>query len=741
MRMKIDGSAQRGRIGVMAILLAGSCLLTYYFHAVLRTGIIFTHFFYIPIILASLWWGRRGTAVAFFLAVFLIVSDTLFAVDAVNVDDYLRALMFILISVVVAMLSEHIATKEQESKRAYGELAQIFNTAGDGMWVIDKEFNIVRINDRLCTLCGVSKAETVNKKCFEVLHSSLCRTSNCPLQRILAVEERASCDLEQERKDGTRVSCIVTATPFRGPDGELIGIVEDLRDITDRKRAEEQAVLLATAIEQAAEGITITDKDGTIRYVNPAFERISGYTHKDIIGQHHGIFKSSRHDEAFYKAMWSTLSRGEVWTGHILDNKGDGTPYEVESSIAPIRDSAGTITNYVAVMRDVTHEVELEAQLRQVQKMEAIGTLAGGIAHDFNNILGAIMGYTEIALYYVPEGTPGRRNLEQVLKASYRGKGLVKQIITFSRRSEQERQPMQITPVVKEALKFLRASLPATIEIRQNINADSGIVLADPIQIHQVLMNLCSNAAYAMRDTGGVLEIDLGDVNVDAELAAKHPDLNPGSYLRLTVKDTGCGMDREVMERIFEPFFTTKSPGEGTGMGLAVVHGIVKSYGGAIAVHSEPGEGSVFEMFLPRVEGVSPPQVVSAEPIPKGNERILFVDDEKDLVDMMLEMLERLGYRVVGRTSGIDALEVFRSQSDEFDLVITDQTMPHMTGADLAKELMCIRPDIPIILCTGFSEVITPEDVKALGIREFLMKPITTREIAQAVRRVLNGKM
>lgn len=622
MRMKFAEKREHYRIAFMAILLAGSCFLTYYFHAVLKTGSVFTHFFYIPIILASLWWKRKGIVVALFLAAFLIFSGFFFRAGVVTVNDYLRASMFIVIAFVVAQLREYIAKAERESKRV-----------------------------------------------------------------------------------------------------------------------EEQLVLLATAIEQAAEGITITGKNGTIQYVNPSFERISGYAREEIIGQNHYILKGGKHDDVLYKAMWDTLARGDVWTGTITNEKKDGIPYRVEASISPIRDNAGTIINYVTIERDVTHEAELETQLRQVQKMEAIGTLAGGIAHDFNNILAAIMGYTEMALYDVPEGTAGRRNLEQVLKAGYRGKDLVKQIITFSRRSEQERRSMRVSPIVKEALKLLRASLPTTIDIRQNIETQSGMVLADPTQIHQVLMNLCSNAAYAMREKGGVLGVSLVDADIDSDGAdPSYPDLHPGAYLKLTVSDTGHGIDRAIMERIFDPFFTSKKPGEGTGMGLAVVHGIVKSYGGAIVVDSEPGKGSRFDVFLPRIEGDFFPEADSAAPMPTGKERILFVDDEEDLVDMVQQMLERLGYSVAAKTNSLEALELFKAQPDQFALVITDQTMPHMTGADLAKELMRIRPDIPIILCTGFSEVISAEEAKALGIREFVMKPFATREIAEITRRVLDGK-
>ena len=331
--------------------------------------------------------------------------------------------------------------------------------------------------------------------------------------------------------------------------------------------------------------------------------------------------------------------------------------------------------------------------------------------------------------------------LKQVLKAAYRGRDLVKQIITFARKTEEERRPLKVIPILKEALKLLRASLPTTIDIRFDIKTEADMIMGDPSHIHQLLMNLCSNAAHAMREKGGVLEVRLNDVWVDSHFVEAHPDLKPGPYLKLTVSDTGHGMDPATMERIFEPFFTTKKPGEGTGLGLAVVHGIVKSYGGTITVYSEVGKGSTFNVFLPRLEENKKPEAVSQVMMPRGSERILLVDDEEDLLDMMQRRLERLGYRVIAKTSSLEALKVFEEDPHRFDLVITDQTMPQMTGAELAKRLMRIRPDIPIILCTGFSEVITPEDAKTIGIRAFLMKPITAREIAETVRRVIDERV
>jgi PAS domain S-box-containing protein len=416
--------------------------------------------------------------------------------------------------------------------------------------------------------------------------------------------------------------------------------------------------------------------------------------------------------------------------------RNDGKEIELEASVSRIRYRGGRATQ--GILRDITDRKKLETQLRQAQKMEAIGTLAGGIAHDFNNILMAMLGYTDMARYQIPDEGPARANLDEVLKAGRRAKDLVLQILAFSRQVEQERKPIEIHPIIKETLKLLRASLPTTIDIHPNINADCGTILADPTQIHQVLMNLCSNAYHAMRDKGGVLGVTLDAVEVDAEFARTQPNMDEGAYVRLTVSDTGCGMDRATVERIFDPFFTTKAPGEGTGMGLATVHGIVTSYGGAVTVYSERERGSIFRVYLPRVESHAPAEVSDVEPVPRGTECILFVDDEDQLARIGQQMLERLGYTVATRTSSAEALEAFRAKPDKYDLVITDQTMPNMTGVELAKELMRIRPNIPIVLVSGFSEAVTPERAKHIGIREYIMKPIITHELGRAVRKVLD---
>jgi len=369
--------------------------------------------------------------------------------------------------------------------------------------------------------------------------------------------------------------------------------------------------------------------------------------------------------------------------------------------------------------------------------MEAIGTLAGGIAHDFNNILSSIIGFTEISMRDVPPGSKLAENLQRVFNSGVRAAELVKQILTFSRQTEHEVKPVQVKPIAEETLKLIRASLPATIEIQQDLRSDSPI-LADPTQIHQVIMNLCTNAHHAMRETGGKLVVNLNDVELNADITGPYPAMAPGPYVKLTVNDSGHGIAPEIKDRIFDPFYTTKQLDEGTGLGLSVVHGIVLDCGGMLSVDSTPGKGSTFDIFFPIIKSGQDAEIASRASLPTGNERILFVDDEEFHVEMVKQVLEHLGYQVTAKTNSRDALREFRAKPDEFDLVLTDLTMPKMTGDALAKEIRSIRSEMPVILCTGYAGDITPAKAKALGIQDVVMKPAVAEEIAGTVRRALD---
>lgn len=383
-------------------------------------------------------------------------------------------------------------------------------------------------------------------------------------------------------------------------------------------------------------------------------------------------------------------------------------------------------------------KIKLEKQLRQAQKMEAIGTLAGGIAHDFNNILSIINGYTELAKEEVPEGSSVREKLDRVLYGGNRAKDLVQQILAFSRQKQAERFPVELTPIVKESIKMLRPTLPTNIEINKYIQQDCGLVLADPTGINQIIMNLCTNAYHAMEDTGGKLDISLKEKILSAEDLVSEPNIKPGTFIHLSVADSGLGIPPEIRDKIFDPYFTTKKTGKGTGLGLSIVLGIVKSYGGFISLYSELGQGTVFHVFLPILKEEKVSTIRDDEDIQGGHERVLFIDDEVVLAEMGRDMLESLGYEVTIRNNSLEALETFRNQPAQFDLVITDQTMPGMTGAELSARLLNIRPDIPIILCSGYSSVISEEKAISMGIRKFACKPLTKKDLARLTRMVLD---
>ncbi len=503
----------------------------------------------------------------------------------------------------------------------------------------------------------------------------------------------------------------------------------------------EERILLSTVIEQTEDNVLITDSHRTILYINPAFERSSGYACSELKGRPMRYLRSDQHDKTFFQRMKDTLDQGETWVGVIINKGKNGADFEIEGNISPIKDSSGKITHWVAVGRNMSRFRKLERELQRVQKMDALGTLAGGIAHDFNNILAAVMGLVEMEYLEADNGSRTRIRMEQALGACGRARDLVKQILAFSSRGVQRRRPLKVSAVIEDALQMLRATLPATITIQPNLDAKDSLILGDSIQLHQVIVNLCTNAAHAMRRSGGVLGIGLKNVEFDDTQAFVHPELRSGAYLLLTVSDTGEGMDQSVRERIFEPFFSTKSTGEGVGVGLSVVHGIVKSHGGKIIVRSEPDKGSVFDIFFPRIEGMEELPEHFQEPVPGlGNERIMVVDDEKLVVAVASEMLHALGYQVVPVQRSVDALEIFRSQPDSFHLVLTDQTMPRMTGMELAAELHKIRADIPIILCSGYSDENVSKKAWELGIRKILSKPFVMQELASSVREILDFK-
>jgi PAS domain S-box-containing protein len=517
-----------------------------------------------------------------------------------------------------------------------------------------------------------------------------------------------------------------------------------LRTAAENEEAEKHRQLLETVILQMRSGLFLLDNQGNIQYVNPAAEKMCGIPARTLVGSNIYTATEDGQQRRICEAIREKVTDCEQQYGyHFQHKRQDGAVLELDLTTWTVTDDAGDIINYVGMVRDITHEMQLENQLRRAQRMEAIGILAGGIAHDFNNALASIITCTEMALDTTKEGSSLRELLEVVLKSGQRGKELVRQILTFSRQTEQERQEVKVDLIVKECLKLLRSTLTPSVEIRLQIEQQLGVVLSDPTQIHQIVMNLCTNAIHAIRGQGhGVLELVLENYNLEQQEVSHFVNLVPGNYLRLTVRDNGHGMDEATIEKIFDPFFSTKGQTEGTGLGLSVIHGIISKLGGAISVQSTLGQGSQFDVYLPSTKAVSEKTAatIPLDSATEGNGRILLVDDDENLVFSTELMLRQLGYNVTSRTDPNQALELFRADSNRFDLVITDQAMPQMSGIELASQIAQIRPAMPIVLCTGYDPT-SSYGADGTGqiadfITELAIKPLERHELTAVLRRV-----
>ncbi|MCK4773612.1 MAG: PAS domain S-box protein, partial [Candidatus Krumholzibacteria bacterium] len=520
-----------------------------------------------------------------------------------------------------------------------------------------------------------------------------------------------------------------------GTPERMIGVITD---VTDRElanmqlRREKEAAKMYLDIVGTI--MVALNKDGTVQLINRKGCEMLGYEEQEIIGKNwfENFLPEGIREEvgaAFKRILAGELDPLEYYENPVLMRSGEERLIAWHNTV--IRDDDGELVGTLSSGGDITDKrrgeqvkQELEDQLRHSQRMETIGTLAGGIAHDFNNILSPILGYVDMAMEDVAEDSSVYDYLEQVIKATRRAKELVEQILLFSKNADRDANPIHIHLIIREALKLVRASLPTTIEIQQNINTDAGIVVANAAQIHQVLVNLCANAAHAMRDSGGILRVSLEPVDVDEALAEEHTALQPGPYARLTVSDTGRGMDEETLSRVFEPFFTTKDVGEGTGLGLSVVHGIVTSHNGEITLDSVPGNGTTATVYFPHSENVLESDEEESLTDVEGTEHVLFVDDETVILDLGRRMLERLGYRVTTASNGDEAVRIITANPAAFDIVVSDQTMPRKTGLILAEEIRWIRRDLPVILMTGFSDKITPEKLAELDVSSLVMKPL-----------------
>jgi PAS domain S-box-containing protein len=645
----------------------------------------------------------------------------------------------------------------------------ILDSAGEGVFGMDPLGNATFVNPAAARMLGVEPHQLVGQGVHHLIHHTRSDgthypADDCPGRSTL---RDGTCHRVSDewfwKKDGTSFPVEYSSSPVF-EHGKIVGAVVTFNDITERKRAEtERADLLARIQEQRQQlNNVITNVPGIVwetwvqgdqglrrnDYVSEYAEKLLGYSVDDEWLAVPNFWLQIVHpdDKAQASAEAAAIFKGgKGGTSQFRWLAKDGRVLWVEVHMLVICDGSGNPIGLRGVTMDITKRKEaelsrarLEHQLREAQRLESIGTLAGGIAHDFNNILSAIIGYAELAGDDLPAQSAVQAYLAQVLKASYRAKELVDQILTFSRQQEQERKPINCQIVLDEALNLLRASLPSTIEIRREIDPQLPLMLGDPGRIHQIVLNLATNAMHAMRECGGILEVRLAPLKIDSEFAQTHEGLHEGNYLRLIVSDTGCGMDKRTQERIFEPFFTTKAPGEGTGLGLAMVYGIVKDHNGAISVYSEPGKGTTFNVYFPVHQDLKLATATQSDGVPKGRgQRVLFVDDEEPLAVLGKQRLERLGYEVSMHTSSIEALQDFRTRPDQFDLLISDYTMPDMNGADLAKHVLKARCDMPVILVTGYSSTINPDIAASIGIRELLMKPMTAQIIGDAVHRVL----
>jgi PAS domain S-box-containing protein len=627
---------------------------------------------------------------------------------------------------------------EQKLQASEMRYRRLFETAKDGILILDADTaEIVDVNPFLCDLLGLSRKEVLGMKLWEVGPFRDVPTSKANFRELQQLEYIRYEDLPLESADGLRIDVEFVSNVYQA-DGKKV-IQCNVRDITQRTRGAEAHAVLTRAVEQASDSIVITDPQGAIVYVNPSFERVSGWSRDEALGQNPRILKSGKQDDALYRQMWDALARGEVWTGRLVNRRKDGTLFEEEATISPVRDGTGQVVNYVAVKHDLTDETRLAQQLFQAQKMDAVGRLAGGVAHDFNNLLGVITGYGEIVQRGLADEDPLKGKVEQILKAADRAAGLTRQLLAFGRKQVLQPRILDLNAVVPDMEKMLQRVIGEDIELATRLEPRLGNVKADPGQIEQVVMNLVVNARDAMPE-GGRITIETVNADLDAEYAATHLPIPPGPYVMLAVTDTGSGMDAATQARVFEPFFTTKEVGKGTGLGLSTVYGIVKQSEGFVWLYSEVGVGTTFKVYLPRVEEEAPlARPAGPGPLLRGSETVLLVEDEALLRELLQETLEANGYLVLVARDGAEALQIAEEHDGAIPIMVTDVIMPGMTGPKIVELMEQVRPGLKVLYISGYSE----ESVVLHGLigpgRNFLSKPFGPEALLRKVRESLSG--
>jgi PAS domain S-box-containing protein len=618
----------------------------------------------------------------------------------------------------------------------------LIDSIPDPVYFKDNRGLYIGCNKAYETFVGRKETEIINRTDDVFLPKSEAKAAHMEDLRVLAGEV-----VEAERwvtgADGQEVYHSTWKTPYMESAAGSSGMIGISRDLTKRIQMEHEVKRLAVAVEQSTESILIADVNGVIHYVNSAFEAITGYGPDDVLGKTPDLFRSEKHDDAFYQRLLETISSGTKWEGRITSCKKDGNLFDVEAIIYPIHDDSGKMLNYVAISRDITHEMAIERQLRQTQKMNAIGELAGGVSHDFNNILTAILGYVALSMNTVEEDSKVYGYLKEIVKAGDRATKLVRQILTFSRQEEQDFKSVALQPVIEDSLSMVKTTIKSNIMVEADIAEECGPVFGDTTQIQQVMVNLFTNAVHALGKEKGSLHVTLKQVELLGKMHGKQVvDLDPGLYACITVEDTGCGISPETMERIFEPYYTTKEKGEGTGFGLSIVHGIVTKHRGYIVVDSELGEGTAFNLYFPLLtETVEEKKKAIDLSTLEGFGHILLVDDDDAVLSIGKELLESFGYSVSTATNGKLALELFQQNPDGFDALVSDYSMPEMNGHELISECLRLQPGFPSILCSGYREKVEGENLNDLGHTAFIPKPLDWRELSRTIQQEINKRV
>jgi two-component system cell cycle sensor histidine kinase/response regulator CckA len=625
---------------------------------------------------------------------------------------------------------------EDEIRRSEEWYRSLVENSFDGVFV-QQGSKIIFANSRLYEMLGYSHGELEGMDHWLVYHPEYHQiTRDRAAARMRGEDVTPQYEVKLQKKDGSSFYGEISATPVK-VFGET-GVQVWVRDISRRIRSEEAQRRLATAIEQAAEVIVITDTSGRITYVNPAFEKITQYSREEVIGENAKILQSGKLDRIFYNDLWKMITSGHSWTGEFLNRKKDGTLYREDVTISPVRDPAGKIISFVAVKRDITHETELRQQLFQAQKMEAIGTLAGGVAHDFNNLLQVVVGYSQFLQAKKDPHTTEYGTLQKIISAAQKGADLVKGLLTFSRKASTDPRPLNLNNRITEVTSLLERTIPKMIKIETLLQENLPPVHADPAQMEQILMNLGVNAKDAMPD-GGLLIIETSRVVLDYKFCMDHVGSHPGPHVMLAVSDTGHGVETDVIDHIFEPFFTTKDVGKGTGLGLAIVYGIVRQHGGCVTCESHIGYGTTFRVYLPEaVAKIEQPTAANDYLFPGGSETLLLVDDEEAVRDLASDLLHDAGYSILTSSNGMEAIDVYRKNQADISLVILDLIMPKLGGRDCLRELLRINPKVKVIIASGYSSGRTEEDSKILGAKGFVQKPYDLGKLLKLIRDALD---